>query len=89
MGLTKIKSDNLQQNQHYLVGLHKFTMRKKGSNYSEATRHFIKSVCCSKYQINALSRKSLIKLHTILMKLYEKKITELSRVNCSIARYMK
>ena len=75
MGLTKIKSGNLQQNQHYLVGLHKFNMRNKGTNYAEATRHFLKSVCCSKYQINALSRKSLIKLNTILMKLYEKRIT--------------
>ena len=86
MGLAKIKSGSLQQNQHYLFGLHKFNMRKKGGNYSEAIRHFLKSVCCSNYQIHAITRKTLLKLNTILMRLYEREITELSHLNVSIAR---
>lgn len=76
MGLAKIKKSYLEQNYFYLVGLFKFTLNKKGNWQGEAITHFLKSVCCSNQQVNALSRKTLIKLHDILTLVWQKKFDE-------------
>ena len=58
------------------MGLFKFTLQKRGNWQGDAITHFLKSVCCSSQQVNALSRKTLIKLHDILTLVWQKKWDE-------------
>ena len=77
MGLIRFQKKFLQQSYLYLLGLHKYTMRKRGKSYYDAFFFLQKSVRHSKLQINALSKKTLLKMLHILKIMYEKKVQEI------------
>ena len=53
MGLTRIHKKFLEQNYYYLLGLYKYTLRKRGASYNEAFKYFKKSVTHSNQMVNS------------------------------------
>ena len=66
MGLSRIKKSLLEQHYFYLVGLFKYTNSGARDSYAKAIHFFLTSLQISSQQINALSKKTLMKLHHIL-----------------------